>query len=43
MQKYKSGDTAQQIGKDYDISKARAATVRREQGIIFCRQGLTDG
>jgi hypothetical protein len=41
VQKYDSGDTTQQIGAHYGISKSRVATVLREQGIAIRRQGLT--
>jgi DNA-binding CsgD family transcriptional regulator len=42
VQKYKSGDTTQQIGTHYGISKTRVATVLREQGVTIRRQGLSD-
>ena len=41
VQKYDSGDTTQQIGASYGISKSRVATVLREQGVAIRRQGLT--
>jgi DNA-directed RNA polymerase specialized sigma24 family protein len=37
-----SGDTTQQIGACYGISKTRVATILREQGITIRRQGLND-
>lgn len=40
-QNYESGDTTEQIGNRYSISKTRVATVLREQGIDIRRQGLT--
>jgi hypothetical protein len=42
VHKYESGDTTQQIGTCYGISKTRVATVLREQGITIRRQGLSD-
>jgi transcriptional regulator of aromatic amino acid metabolism len=41
VQKYNSGDTTQQIGAHFGISKSRVASVLREQGITIRRQGLT--
>lgn len=41
LQNYESGDTTEQIGNRYSISKTRVATVLREQGIAIRRQGLT--
>ena len=41
VQKYDSGETTQQIGAHFGISKSRVATVLREQGITIRRQGLT--
>jgi hypothetical protein len=41
VQKYESGNTTQEIGVRYGISKTRVATVLREQGITIRRQGLT--
>ena len=41
VQKYDSGETTQQIGAHFGISKPRVATVLREQGITIRRQGLT--
>jgi hypothetical protein len=40
--RYEAGETTQRIGARYGISKTRAATVVRKQGIIIRRQGLTD-
>jgi hypothetical protein len=39
--RYESGETTQQVGRRYSISKTRIATVLREQGISIRRQGLT--
>lgn len=41
VQKYGAGDTTQQIGAHFGISKSRVASVLREQGITIRRQGLT--
>ena len=41
VQKYNSGDTTQQIGAHFGISKSRVASVLRAQGITIRRQGLT--
>ena len=41
--RYEAGETTQQIGTRYGISKTRVATVLREQGITIRRQGLTEG
>jgi hypothetical protein len=38
---YQAGETTQQVGSRYGISKTRVATVLREQGITIRRQGLT--
>jgi len=43
VDRYQAGETTQQIGTRYGISKTRVATVLREQGITIRRQGLTDG
>jgi DNA invertase Pin-like site-specific DNA recombinase len=40
VQKYESGNTTQEIGARYGISKTSVATVLREQGITIRRQGL---
>ncbi|RIU26227.1 helix-turn-helix domain-containing protein [Mycobacteroides abscessus] len=40
--RYESGETTQQIGNRYGISKARVATLLREEGVSVRRQGLTD-
>jgi uncharacterized protein (DUF433 family) len=40
--RYQAGETSQQIGTHYGISKTRVATVLREQGIAIRRQGLND-
>jgi transcriptional regulator of aromatic amino acid metabolism len=42
VHRYEAGETTQQIGNRYGISKTRMATVLREQGITIRRQGLTD-
>jgi transcriptional regulator of aromatic amino acid metabolism len=39
--RYEAGETTQQVGTRYGISKTRVATVLREQGITIRRQGLT--
>lgn len=39
---YRAGESTQQIGAHYGISKTRVATILREQGITLRRQGLTD-
>jgi predicted GNAT family acetyltransferase len=39
--RYQAGDTTQQIGMHYGISKTRVATVLREQGVALRRQGLS--
>jgi transcriptional regulator of aromatic amino acid metabolism len=41
VHRYEAGDTTQQIGNRYGISKTRVATVLRKQGITIRRQGLT--
>lgn len=40
--RYEAGETTQQVGTRYGISKTRVATVLREQGVTIRRQGLTD-
>ena len=40
--RYGTGETTQQIGNRYGISKTRVATILREQGITIRRQGLND-
>lgn len=42
VHRYEAGETTQQIGNRYGISKTRVATVLRQQGITIRRQGLTD-
>jgi hypothetical protein len=42
VQRYEAGETTQQIGNRYGVSKTRVATVLRERGITLRRQGLTD-
>ena len=39
--RYQVGETTQEIGTHYGISKTRVATVLREQGVTIRRQGLT--
>jgi hypothetical protein len=41
VHRYDGGETTQQIGAHFRISKSRVATVLREQGITIRRQGLT--
>lgn len=40
--RYETGETTQQIGAYYGISKTRVATILRKQGVTIRRQGLTD-
>jgi DNA invertase Pin-like site-specific DNA recombinase len=40
--RYQAGETTQQIGTHYGISKTRVATVLREQCVSIRRQGLSD-
>jgi Helix-turn-helix domain len=40
--RYQAGETTQQIGTHYGISKTRVAAVLRGQGVIIRRQGLND-
>jgi transcriptional regulator of aromatic amino acid metabolism len=42
MTRYQAGETTQQVGRRYGISKTRVASVLRERGITLRRQGLTD-
>ena len=42
VHRYEAGETTQQIGNRYDISKTRVATVLREQEITIRRQGLNE-
>jgi hypothetical protein len=42
MHRYEAGETTQQIGERFSISKTRVASVLREQGIAIRRQGLSD-
>jgi hypothetical protein len=42
VKNYDSGETTQQIGAHFGISKSRVATVLREQGITIRRQGITE-
>lgn len=41
MAQYEVGETTQQVGTRYGISKTRVATVLRLQGITIRRRGLT--
>jgi len=40
VDRYESGETTQEIGKRYGISKTRVADVLCEQGVAIRRQGL---
>jgi transcriptional regulator of aromatic amino acid metabolism len=40
--RYEAGETTQQVGNRYGISKTRVTNILREQGITIRRQGLTD-
>jgi hypothetical protein len=40
--RYEAGETTQQVGNRYGISKSRVATILREHGITIRRQGLND-
>ena len=42
MRQYEAGETTQQVGERYGISKTRVANVLREQGVAIRRQGLND-
>jgi Mor family transcriptional regulator len=42
VQRYEAGETTQQVGNHYGISKTRVATILRKQGIAIRRQGLSD-
>jgi hypothetical protein len=42
MRRYGAGESTQQIGNRYGISKTRVASILREQGVIIRRQGLND-
>ncbi len=42
VHRYEAGETTQQIGARYGISKTRVAAVLREQGITIRRQGLNE-
>ncbi len=42
VHRYEAGETTQQIGTHYGVSKTRVATVLREQGVTIRRQGLTE-
>jgi transcriptional regulator of aromatic amino acid metabolism len=40
--RYQAGETTQQVGSRYGISKTRVAIVLREHGVTIRRQGLSD-
>jgi len=40
--RYEAGETTQQIGDRFGISKTRVATVLHEQGVAIRRQGLNE-
>jgi hypothetical protein len=40
--RYEAGETTQQLGTRYGISKTRVGNVLREQGVAIRRQGLSD-
>jgi hypothetical protein len=40
--RHEVGETTQQVGSRYGISKARVATILRDRGIAIRRQGLND-
>jgi transcriptional regulator of aromatic amino acid metabolism len=40
--RYEAGETTQQVGTRYGISKTRVANVLREQGVTIRRRGLTN-
>jgi DNA invertase Pin-like site-specific DNA recombinase len=40
--RYEAGETTQQVGTRYGISKTRVATILRAHGIKLRRQGLSD-
>ena len=42
VHRYEAGETTQQVGDRYGISKTRAAITLREHGITIRRQGLDD-
>jgi hypothetical protein len=42
VDRYEAGETTQQVGNRYGISKTRIATILREHGITIRRQGLAD-
>ena len=42
VQRYESGDTTQEIGARFGISKTRVASILREHRVIIRRQGLTE-
>jgi hypothetical protein len=42
VDQYEAGETTQQIGTRYGISKTRVAAKLRQEGVAIRRQGLTD-
>lgn len=40
--RYQAGETTQQVGTRYGISKTRVATILREQDVTIRRQGLSN-
>lgn len=42
MARYKAGETTQQVGTRYGVSKTHVATIFREQGVTIGRQGMND-
>jgi hypothetical protein len=42
VRRYEAGETTQQIGGCYRISKTRVATILRERGVTIRRQGLNN-
>jgi uncharacterized protein (DUF433 family) len=42
VRRYDAGETTEQIGAHYGISKTRVALVLREQDVTIRRQGLTE-
>ena len=43
VHRYDAGETTEQIGANYGMSKTRVTRVLREQGVTIRRQGLTEG
>jgi len=40
--RYQAGETTQQIGRHFGISKTRVASMLREEGVAIRRQGMSD-